>query len=170
MSDTMSATEWIRHLDLQPHPEGGWFRETYRAEHHWPAETLAPAFSGTRSASTAIAYLLEAGDISHLHRLRQDEVWHHYAGGSCSIFCLSPEGAACVRRLGKNPATGSRPQLTVPAGHWFGAKPDPGVAYTLAGCTVAPGFEFEDFEMADRPTLLEGFPQHREWIETLTRP
>ncbi|MEM9732108.1 MAG: cupin domain-containing protein [Pseudomonadota bacterium] len=130
ISDEMSAREVIAQLELAPHPEGGYFRETFRDEH-----------------STAIYYLLEAGDCSHWHRVMGSvEIFHHYAGGPLSMT-LSPNGHdAQAMRLGPNIAMGEHPQIVVPA-DWWQTSESLG-HWTLVGCTVAPGFQFENFEMA----------------------
>jgi len=130
------AQRLIAALNLAPHPEGGWYRETWRG---------APGADG-RSAGTAIYYLLEAGQVSHWHRVDAAEIWHWYAGAPLTLS-LSPDGAASDRiALGPDIATGQRPQVLVPAGCWQSARSVG--AYTLVGCTVAPGFEFSGFEMA----------------------
>lgn len=136
MSD-LTAQRIVEMLDLQPHPEGGWYSETYR---HDPG-------TGGRGASTAIYYLLEAGDRSAWHRVKDaDEVWHWHAGAPLAMT-LSPDGRTSTsHRLGPDLVSGQRPQLVVPAGHWQTAK---SVGHwTLVGCTVAPAFQFESFEMA----------------------
>ena len=143
----MTAREIIEMLGLERHPEGGWFRETWRA----------PAGDGERAAGTAIYYLLEAEDVSHWHRVDAAEVWHWYAGGPL-VLTLSPDGHdAEAHHLGPALAAGQRPQRVVPAGWWQTAASLG--AWTLAGCTVAPGFEFRGFEMAPpdwRPTPRGG--------------
>ncbi|MEO1494916.1 MAG: cupin domain-containing protein [Pseudomonadota bacterium] len=132
----MNAAELIKHLDLSRHPEGGWYRETWRAE--------AP--DGERAAGTAIYYLLEAGDFSHWHRVDAAEIWHWYAGAPL-VLTLSPDGHdAEAHMLGPEFAAGQRPQLIVPPGHWQTATSMG--AFSLVGCTVSPGFEFGGFEMA----------------------
>jgi hypothetical protein len=126
----------IRLLQLVPHPEGGFFQETFRA----------PAPEGTRAASTAIYYLLREADRSAWHRTDADEVWHHYAGAALEL-ALSPDGVRQeTRQLGIDWAAGQRPQIVVPAGWWQSARSLG--AWTLVGCTVAPGFELAGFEMA----------------------
>lgn len=122
-----------------------------------------------RAYSTAIYYLLQAGNFSALHRLSADEVWHHYQGGQVLIHVLSPQGEYSIMRLGTAGDPTESPQVQVPAGHWFGACPGKGVAYALMGCTVAPGFDFDDFELADRVRLSAQFPQHKSMIERFTR-
>lgn len=132
-----NAQDVIRLLDMSRHPEGGWYRETYR---HDPGD-------GTRGASTAIYYLLEAGDLSAWHRVTDaDEIWHWYAGGPLALT-ISPNGHdAKALRLGLDLENGERPQAVVPAGHWQTAESLG--AWTLVGCTVAPAFDFAAFEMA----------------------
>ena len=159
-----TARELIDRLGLTPHPEGGFYRETYRA----PDSVQVSGFAGSRSVSTAIYYLLAAGDRSMLHRIKSDEVWHFYAGDPLLIVSLSPDGGLTEFRLGNNVARGETPQHIVPAGHWFGACPAEGSAFALVGCTVAPGFDFADFEMGSRAALTAEFPQHVDWIRRLT--
>lgn len=158
----------IQSLSLLPHPEGGYYRETYRAGEDIAQVALPARFSGARSHGTAIYYLLAADDRSKLHRIKSDEIWHFYEGGALLIVAISPAGALNITRLGRDFAAGDVPQHVVPAGHWFGAIPADGSAYALTGCTVSPGFNFADFELADRAELLTAFPQHREWIQKLT--
>lgn len=160
-----TAQEWIDLLELEPHPEGGFYRETYRA----PLEVAPPSHPGPRAASTAIYYLLRERDVSTFHRLLSDELWHHYAGGSLTVHTLSETDGYEALRIGPDPASGHRLQAMVPGGVWFGATVDEGSPYVLAGCTVAPGFEFADFEMARREKLLQRFPARRELIQRLTR-
>jgi predicted cupin superfamily sugar epimerase len=137
----LTAAKIIAALGLQPHPEGGWFRETFRATP--PSDSKA---GGGRGASTAIYYLLQAGETSHWHRVDADEVWHFYAGTPLELS-LSPDGTAISRHvLGIGLGDGQAPQIVVPAGCWQSARPLG--AYTLVGCTVAPAFAFAGFEMA----------------------
>jgi predicted cupin superfamily sugar epimerase len=164
-----SAQDWIEHLQLEPHPEGGYFRQTYRAPLVIEQSALPATFHGPRSASTAIYFLLAAEDFSALHRLGADETWHFYAGSALLVHSIDPQGNHSVVKLGQNPQTGEHFQYVVPAGYWFGScleRPD---SYALVGCTVAPGFDFADFEMADRRKLTARFPQHRGMITRLTR-
>lgn len=152
---------------MQPHPEGGYFAEAYRATETIPQSALPGRFSGDRPFSTAIYFLLESHHTSALHRIQADEVWHFYAGDPLNVFVISSTGELTVIRLGNDPERGEVFQAVVPAGSWFGSKPAPGGTYSLTGCTVAPGFDFADFELADRTALLAQFPQHREVIEQL---
>ncbi|MBK8011383.1 MAG: cupin domain-containing protein [Deltaproteobacteria bacterium] len=166
--------DWIRVLDLAPHPEGGYYRETHRAADRFSGEALAERFQGSiqgsRACSTAIYYLLVDPQISRLHRIAQDEVWHFYAGDGLLVPYFAPDGTSSVLRLGTDLDRGETPQGVVPAGCWFGAMlPRPGT-YALVGCTVAPGFEFSDLEFGRRALLTARFPQHRSLIERLTYP
>jgi len=162
-----AATYWIDHLRLNRHPEGGWFRETYRAAETLPADALPARFVGPRSFSTAIHFLLEQGDFSALHRLRSDEIWHFYDGDPLTVHVITPEGERYEILLGPDAEQGERFQAVVPAGCWFGAEPSGG--YSLVGCTLAPGFEFSDFEMGDREGLTILFPEHSSLVARLTR-
>lgn len=158
----------IKALGLQPHPEGGFYRETYRASEAIPNAGLPARFRGPRAHGTAIYYLLRAGERSKLHRIKSDEVWHFYDGDPLTIVAISGAGQLIETTLGRDFTAGQVPQHVVPAGFWFGAIPSRGSAFTLAGCTVSPGFDFADFELATRAGLLGDFPQHRAWIERLT--
>lgn len=162
MSGSGAARRLVRLLRLQPHREGGFFRETYRCAERFPGR----AFPGGRSISTAILFLLPAGAVSRLHRIRSDEVWHFHAGGPLTVVELDPVSGRTRRTtLG----TG-RCQHVVRAGTWFGAELAPGTEYALVGCTVAPGFDYRDFELADREALLRAFPRRRAAIERLLPP
>lgn len=161
------ADQLIKILHLEEHPEGGYFRETYRSKEVW-ATGSGTEFPDGRSFSTAIYYLLKGEDRSRLHRIKSDELWHFYEGTSATIHMLHPGGRYETLHLGNDLEKGQRFQHTVPAGSWFGVTVDDPNGYMLAGCTVAPGFEFKDFEMADRDTLTQAFPEHSEIIERLT--
>jgi predicted cupin superfamily sugar epimerase len=165
----LSAEYWINHLNLQPHPEGGFFRESYRAPLMIPQSALPATFCGSRNASTAIYFLLSGEHFSALHRLAADEVWHFYAGSALLVHVFDPGGNHSVIKLGQNAEAGEEFQCVVPAGHWFGSCLEYGGTYALAGCTVAPGFDFAEFEMAQRGELLAQYPEHREVILKLTR-
>lgn len=148
LKDTgLTAGELIAQLQLAPHPEGGHYRETYRATE------LVNTPRGPRAASTAILFLLAAGERSCWHRIASDELWHHHGGGGLVIHELSQAGKARSTRLGLELTKGQRPQQVVAAGSWFAAEPSPGSAWSLVGCTVAPGFEFADFELASQARL-----------------
>lgn len=159
----------ITQYQLKAHPEGGYYAETYRSSDVIPASCLPEGFTGTRNICTAIFYLLKENDFSALHRIRQDEIWHFYFGGPLRLVMVSPEGWFSEVLLGQNVAAGESVQHMVPAGYWFGARPVAGAAFSFVGCTVAPGFDFEDFELGKRETLLKLFPQHEEIILAYTR-
>jgi uncharacterized protein len=158
-----TAEDWIRLLDLAPHPEGGYYRETYRS-----AEPIVTA-RGARALSTAIYFLLTDDQVSALHRIRSDEVWHFYAGTALTLFVIHRDGRLEQARLGPDAAAGERFQALVPAGSWYGAAVDDPASYALVGGTVTPGFDFADFELGQRAALTREFPQHRALIERLTR-
>lgn len=163
------ADRWIESLSLRRHPEGGWFREIYRARESIPRDGLPDTYTGDRPFATAIYYLLRETDISALHRLRQDELWHFYAGGPVTIHVLDPAGMHSTVALGRDVEAGEQLVAVIPGGCVFGAVLHDRTSYALVGCTVAPGFEFDDFEMPGREELLDRFPQHRDVIELLTR-
>lgn len=159
--------ELIQALNLQPHPEGGFYAETYRSAGSFG--NGKNGFPQGRPYSTAICYLLGGYDTSSFHRIKSDEIWHHYEGGALHIHIIHPDGKYEVKKLGKNQSDGERFQAVVPAGCWFGAKPADPDSYVLSGCTVAPGFLFEDFEMADTEVLCADFPQHEGIIRELAK-
>ena len=164
------ASYWVQKYQLQPHPEGGFYAETYRSQGSIAQNALPAEFSGDRSYSTGIYFLLENKNFSAFHKIVSDEMWHFYAGGPLEVYVIYPETAKLeVIRLGSDPENGEVFQAVVPAGTWFGSCPLEGVSYSLVGCTVAPGFDFEDFELAERESLVNSFPQHKELILRLTR-
>ncbi|HEY0709491.1 MAG TPA: cupin domain-containing protein [Polyangia bacterium] len=162
------AQELIATLGLAPHPERGHYVSTYRA----PLVVDGLPHGAPRPVSTAIYFLLGGGDReTYLHRLKSDELFHLYEGGPLDVLLL-PTGAGEgeLRRLGTNLAAGERPQIVIPVGTWFAAALAPGVEHCLWGCTVAPGFDFADFELAAGPELAARFPQFADRIATMTRP
>lgn len=157
---------WQQRLGLRPHPEGGFYAETYRSDgRHAAADEKFPA---ERSFATAIYFLVPAGEFSALHRIRSDEVWHFYYGMPLEIVVLD-RGALEVKRLGLELDRGQAPQQVVSAGAWFGASVAADSGYCLVGCTVSPGFDFRDFELAQREELALAYPEHRALIERYTR-
>lgn len=162
-----TADYWIKHLHLLPHPEGGFFKETYRSKENISANSLPDRFGDARSFSTAIYFLLRSQDRSMFHRIKSDELWHYHAGSSLSIYVLR-EGTLEVHRLGSNAEHGESLQVVIPANCWFGAKVDIKDSYVLAGCTVSPGFDFNDFELAKQEELLKEFSAHKSIVEMLT--
>jgi len=161
---SISADQVISALGLAPHPEGGYFRETFRA----PARVTAPFAPVSRAASTAIYFLLEAGDFSAFHSVQSDEVWHHYLGATLELHTIDPAGGYERIELGSNLLNGELPQWVVPAKHLQGARII-GEGFGLFGCTVAPGFDFADFEMPPRAELVGRFPALADLIESFTR-
>jgi len=157
----------VEKLGLAPHPEGGFFRETFRAPLLLRGLPWLRA-DDARNASTAIYFLLPAGAFSAFHRVRSDEVWHHYDGDAVEIHTLDPLTGHRVVRLGRDVRRGERPQHVVPGGVHQAAVPL-GDRYALCGCTVAPGFDFADFLMPSRNELCAAFPGERTIIESLTR-
>ncbi|PIP02367.1 MAG: hypothetical protein COW18_00345 [Zetaproteobacteria bacterium CG12_big_fil_rev_8_21_14_0_65_54_13] len=162
------AAGWVEHLGLVKHPEGGWYKEVYRSAESVDAAALPERFDGKRCFSTSIYFLLSGDECSHFHRIKQDELWHFYDGDGLSVHVIDAAGNYTVKKLGRHPEQGEAFQQLVAAGDWFGAQVTNG-GYALVGCTVAPGFDFADFEMADRHALLARFPQHRTVIERLSR-
>lgn len=163
------ANELIASLKLLRHPEGGWFRETYRAEESISSVTLPDRVGGDRAVSTAIYFLLERGDVSALHRIKSDELWHFYSGARLTIHVLTPAGEHREILLGPATDKGETFQAVVMAGCWFGAEVTGEGEYTLVGCTVAPGFDFADFEMGVCKELSARYPEHVEIIRQLSK-
>jgi len=166
MSD---AQEWIDGLQLRRHPEGGWYRQTYRSDEVLAAAALPPRYGGDRAFSTAIYFLLEGEDFSALHRLKSDEMWHFYEGSALTVHVIDPKGDYSTITVGLDLRAGQAPQAVVRAGCFFGATVSNARSYALVGCTVAPGFDFADFEMPAREELCRLYPRHRPVIERLTR-
>lgn len=165
----MTAEEYISHLGLKIHPEGGFYVQSYCSKENIPVTALPPRFTGSRPVSTAIYYLLKQGDFSGFHRIKSDECWHFYAGGRLYIHVIEPSGNYYCISLGNDLRKQEVFQCIVPAEAWFAAEPAPGTPFCLSGCTVAPGFEFSDFELAKKEMLLPLFPQHGTIINRLCR-
>lgn len=155
--------ELIEAYGLAPHPEGGFFKETYRS-----AEKMTTRGGVSRPISTGILFLLPEGEKSRLHRIKSDELWHFHLGGALRLTQISPEGTVTDVLLGPDYKKGHLLQHVVPARHWFGAEPEPGAGFCFVGCTVAPGFDFDDFDLGPRATLLARFPDARETVLRLT--
>ncbi len=165
----LEASYWVEKLGLLPHPEGGFYKENYRSGLTINVENGRERFPNGRSFSTGIYYLLEKGDFSAFHRIKSDEMWHFYAGDPLEIYFFDAGGLLQRIKLGKNPEAGEYFQAVVPANSWFASRPASGSSYSLVGCTVAPGFDFQDFEMAEKEHLLKEFPGNSEIILQLTR-
>lgn len=154
----ISAQDLIRELQLQPHPEGGYFKEFYRSVEVIPRSALPSRYGGDRSFCTSIYFLIPSGHVSRLHRILSDEIWHFYLGGPLELLQISPEGKKLHVIMGNEVTAGQTLQHLVPAGYWFGATPVDNSEYSFVGCTVAPGFDFADFELADSDDLCRRFP------------
>ncbi|HWZ53061.1 MAG TPA: cupin domain-containing protein [Granulicella sp.] len=152
-------------LELEPHPcEGGWFRRTYES-----SETVALSrYASPRRTGTAIFYLLEPGTFSEMHRLRSDEIFHFYAGDPVEMLQLHPDGVGETVLIGNDLLAGQRPQVVVERDVWQGSRLVAGGAWALLGCTVSPGFEYEDYESGDRESLCAAWPDHASLIAALT--
>ncbi len=163
------AQELIERLGLVPHPERGYYVESYRAPLR--IDELPAPFVGPHAAGTAIYFLVTREQpTTYLHRLLADEIFHFYEGGPLDVLLLGPNGPGEVRRLGTDLAAGERPQIVIPAGTWFAAELASAAPHCLIGCTVAPGFEFADFELAAGPELGARYPAHAARIARMTRP
>lgn len=158
------ANYWIESLDLQPHPEGGFFKETYRA-----STNVMNKNGDVRSAATGIYFLITSANFSAFHKIESDEMWHFHGGSPLSIYVLLPSGELEVFRVGNDLDKGELPQVVVPAGCWFASRVDTANSYSFVGCTVAPGFDFKDFVLADQTELTSEYPAHSEIIKELTR-
>ena len=166
----LTAEEIRKRLKLVPHPaEGGYFVETYRSEHTIAQSALPAGYPGDRSVSTAIYYMLTPDSFSAMHRLRGDEIFHFYLGDPVELLQLRADGVCEVITLGQDIAAGMKLQHVVPAGVWQGSRLVRGGEYALLGTTVAPGFDFQDFEVGHRGSLVAEFPQYSELIRNLTR-
>lgn len=167
----MTADEVKKKLGLIPHPrEGGWYLRTYESGERVAAEAFADRrYRGARYTGTAIYYLLERETFSEMHRLKSDEIFHFYAGDAVEMLQLRPDGSGEVKRIGSRLDAGEWPQVVVPRGVWQGSRLVAGGAWALLGCTVSPGFEFEDYEAGSRAELCAGWPEFGELITVLTR-
>ena len=163
----MEFEKYIETLNLQPHPEGGWYKEVYRSIEKYPYGD--GNFPSERNYCTAIYFLITTGKFSAFHRIKSDETWHFYAGDALEVIEIDAGGNLKKTVIGNNISIGNKLQYTVPAGIWFGSRVSSGGVFSLVGCTVSPGFDFRDFEMAERQKLLQDFPQHKNIINDLTR-
>ncbi|HEY7733680.1 MAG TPA: cupin domain-containing protein [Nitrososphaera sp.] len=153
------ALLWIRKLHLEEHPEGGYFVQTYRSK----MMVQADGFSGPRHASTAIYYMLVGDQFSAFHRIRSDEVWHHYSGGSLNLYVIR-DGILSKTQIGMR----GRRQAVVEAGSWVAASLQNKRSYCLVGCTVSPGFDYRDWELGSGRELVRVYPKYRSVIERHT--
>jgi predicted cupin superfamily sugar epimerase len=165
----VTAAALVQFYQMLPHPEGGYYKENYRSTEMVDAAALPKRFGSDRNFSTAIYFLLEQGNFSAFHVIKSDEVWHFYAGGPLNIYVINQAGALSTTKLGNDIQNGEVFQAVVPAGCWFASAPAAETDFSFVGCTVAPGFDFYDFELADGLTLAGQYPQHKALIESLCR-
>ncbi len=165
----IDAKQLIQQYSLQQHPEGGWYKENYRSKEMIPQMALPVAFTSERSFSTAIYFLLEQGNFSAFHRIKSDECWHFYAGETLLVYVLQANGELELISLGSNIEKGELFQFVVPANCWFASRPAATTNFSFVGCTVAPGFDFEDFELAKADELITIYPEHEAIIRELCR-
>ncbi len=165
----MTAQEIINSLGLQEHPEGGYFKETYRSKDQIGLESLDKAYDSKRNYSTAIYFLLTSDTFSAFHKIKQDEFWHFYKGSCIKLHQISPEGAYKCVLIGADLTAGQVPQYVVPGGYWFAAEVLQKNSFALVGCTVSPGFDFADFVLPSRQEMKDLFPQHSDVFERLCR-
>jgi predicted cupin superfamily sugar epimerase len=165
----LTPEKLITLLGLKPHPEGGYFRETYRSNEIIGEGALPGRYTGNRTYGTAIYYLLTRETFSAFHRIKTDEIYHFYLGDLVELVQLLPDGSGCVVMLGNDLASGEHVQTVVSRGTWHGAQLAEGGNYALLGTTVSPGFEFADFEIGDRNELIRSYPSFSDKIIALTR-
>ncbi|MCG8702142.1 MAG: cupin domain-containing protein [Bacteroidales bacterium] len=161
----IDANYWIKHLNLMPHPEGGYFKEIYRSSIKMNRTDLPFGYQSERRLCTSIYYLLESGQFSRFHRIRSDEMWYYHHGSSIKIYMIDKEGnkQSCV--VGPRIEKAEKPQLVVPAGTIFAARLVDKDSYGIFGCMVAPGFDYLDYELFEKDDLLQAFPRHADLIE-----
>ena len=160
---------YIDKLGLQKHPEGGYYKEIYRSDEIILKENLPGRYDGNRNFLTSIYFLLEEGSISLFHKIKSDEIWHFYDGSAIKIYTLKNDGELSVDFLGKNLDDGEMFQVIIEKGNWFCAEVVNKKSFVLAGCMVAPGFDFDDFKLAERNELIKNFPVHKKLIERFTK-
>lgn len=165
----MTAEKWISKLELTPHPEGGFFKEVYRSTENILQVGLPARYNSERTFGTSIYFLLRGNDFSSFHKLKSDETWHFYDGCSITIYMIDEEGNFSSTVLGKSFEENVLLQFTIPRNNWFAAKPNDDKSFSLVGCSVYPGFDFQDFELANREELLKVFPQHNLLITNFTK-
>ncbi len=163
-----TAQYWIDHLKLSKHPEGGYFREVYRSGEFINKKGLPGRYSSFRSFSTSIYFLLKSNEFSAFHRLKSDETWHFYEGSPLVLYIILPDGKLATVKIGKEPGNKEFLQFTIPKNSWFAAHPLTSGSYSLLGCTVSPGFDFDDFELGRMEVLSKAFPQHQKLIRKFT--
>ncbi|EPY2276304.1 cupin domain-containing protein [Clostridium sporogenes] len=162
------ANYFIEKLDMIAHPEGGYYKESFISAENITDSDLTTAFEDKRILWTSIYFLLRNGEVSNFHRLKSDEMWYYHSGSPLTIYMITPEGELITEQLGLDIEKGEKPQVLVPKNYIFGSAMN-NKGYALVGCMVSPGFEFRDFELFERDTLLNLYPKYKETIEKLTR-
>ena len=160
-----NADYWISNLQLIKHPEGGYFKETYRSSEIIKNNALNIRYNGDRNVSTSIYFLLKSDEFSAFHCIKSDETWHFYSGSPIELIIITPEGKLLKQTLGNNPKNNEFFQFTILRNHWFAAMCIESDSYSLVGCSVAPGFDFKDFSLATKNELATKFPQHKTLID-----
>lgn len=163
-----TSNYWIEKLKLIPHPEGGFYKETYKNSESISDKELKIEFEDFRCLATSIYFLLNSGEVSHFHSLKSDEIWYFHDGCPLTVYVINEQGILTRHRLGLDVEKGQQPQIMVPAGSIFGSAVDEENSYSLVGCMVAFGFDFRDFKLFSRKELLKAYPQHEEIIIRLT--
>ncbi len=163
------ADIYIEKLKLVPHPEGGYFREIYRSDEVLKGEDLPRRYKGSRAFSTSIYFLLKGEQKSLLHKLKSDEIWHFYDGSSVKLYMIDSDDKLSVKLLGRNIDAKESIQFVIKRGYWFCAEVSDENSFSLFGCTVAPGFNFSDFELGDSKELLKLYPQHKKLVKKFTK-
>ncbi|APQ96398.1 cupin [Clostridium botulinum] len=162
------ANYFIEKLDMIAHPEGGYYKEGFFSAENITDSDLTTTFEDKRILWTSIYFLLRNGEVSNFHRLKSDEMWYYHSGSPLTIYMITPEGELITEQLGLDIEKGEKPQVLVPKNYIFGSAMN-NKGYALVGCMVSPGFEFRDFELFERDTLLNLYPKYKETIEKLTR-
>lgn len=165
----LTVQHLVQQFKMLPHPEGGYYKETYRSTELIGKNALPTRFGGDRYFSTAIYFLLEQGNFSAFHKIKSDECWHFYAGQTLLVYVLLHNGDLDIIKVGNNIEEGETFQYVVPANCWFASQPAPESDFSFVGCTVAPGFDFTDFELATAHEMVALFPQHANIISSLCR-
>ena len=163
-----AMTDLIRQFQLAAHPEGGYFYETYVSPDIIGHAGIPDRYSSARRSAKAIYFLLPGDQVSKFHRIKCEEIWCHHLGDAVTVFIIHRDGTLQECLLGTHIERGERPHVIIPHNVWFGAKVNKKNAYAFVSCITAPGFEFEDFELAERNALLQEYPQHRELIISFT--
>lgn len=161
------ANYYVSKLGMDPHPEGGYYKRTFESQEQTSDQELSVEFEGKRKLYTSIFFLLGSNDISHLHRLKSDELWYYHAGSPLTIHVIDENGEYKESKLGINLDEGETPQVLVPKNSIFGSSVMDEDTFSLVGCMVSPGFEFRDFELFTQDELLSKYPQHKDVIMKL---